>query len=248
MDFKENIKNGVSFTVDTVSEIAAVIAEKNRLRCQLTHLKKLIKTDSATRDQAYVELGRFFYENLREGTSAENEAICAVIDASSERISKASLKYMELLNMQNELKIRSENAEKLKKIIADKAANSAKAAKEKGAELGKKAKDIAAQGVEKAKGFADGIKDKANDTVDDVKEHFDPESNAEVEQIIADEQAKAETAEPETVADDEPATVLADEPAAVEAEPETVSTEEPEKTEEPTAAEPAEESPDSFDF
>ena len=81
MDIKESIMSGVNFTVDTVSEIASVIAEKNRIRSQLNHIKKLIKTDSATRDQAYIELGRFFYENLREGASPENEAICAVIDA-----------------------------------------------------------------------------------------------------------------------------------------------------------------------
>ncbi len=77
MAIMESIKSGVDFTVDTVSELAAVIAEKNRIRSQLNYIKKVIKTDSATRDQAYIELGRFFYENLRENASAENEAICA---------------------------------------------------------------------------------------------------------------------------------------------------------------------------
>ena len=241
MDIKENIKTGVNFTVDTVSELAASIAEKNRIRGQLNHIKKLIKTDSATRDQAFIELGRFFYENLREGASPENEAICAVIDASSERISKASLKYMELLNLQNETKIRSENADKLKKIIAEKASNSAKAAKEKGAELGQKAKDLAAQGVEKAKDLAGGLKNKATDTVDDVVEKFDTEGDAEVEQIIAEEQAKVEDA---AEASPELEEMIAAEQAKLqEAEVSAVS-------EAPAEAPAAtnEESPDSFDF
>lgn len=243
MDIKENIKTGVNFTVDTVTELASAIAEKNRIRTQLNHIKKLIKTDSATRDQAYIELGRFFYENLREGASAENEAICAVIDASSERISKASLKYMELLNLQNETKIRSENAEKLKKIVAEKASESAKAAKEKGAELGQKAKDLAAQGVEKAKDLAGGIKNKATDTVDDVKERFDTEGDAEVEQIIAEEQAKAE-APAEVEASAELEEMIAAEQAKIE---EAQNAEAAAKA--PAApAEVAEESPDSFDF
>ncbi len=238
MDIKESIKSGVNFTVDTVSDLAAIIAEKNRIRGQLNHLKKLIKTDSATRDQAYIELGRFFYENLREGASAENEAICAVIDTSSERISKASLKYMELLNVQNELKVRTENTEKLKKIISEKAATSAKAAKEKGAELGKKAKDIAEKGVEKAKDIAGGIKNKADDTVDEVKERFDSEGNAEVEQIIAEENAKAETVETEEVSS-ELEEMIADEQAKIAQAEEAAVSE--------TVA-PAEESPESFDF
>lgn len=232
MAIKDSIKSGVDFTVDTVSEVAAVIAEKNRIRGQLNHIKKLIKTDSATRDQAYIELGRFFYENLRENASPENEAICAVIDGASDRISKASLKYMELLNLQNETKIRTENTEKIKKIVSEKATVTAKAAKEKGAELGKKAKDIAAQGVEKAKGFADGIMNKANDTVDDVKEHFDPEGNAEVDQIIAEEQAKVETTE----ASSELEEMIAAEQAKID------------ETQAEAPAAPSEESPESFDF
>ena len=235
MAIKESIKSGVDFTVDTVSELASIIAEKNRIRGQLNHIKKLIKTDSATRDQAYIELGRFFYENLRENASSENEAICAVIDAASERISAASLKYMELLNQQNEMKLRTENTEKLKKIVSEKAAGTAKAAKEKGAELSKKAKDLAAQGVEKAKDFADGIKTKADDTVDDITEKFDPEGDAEVEQIIAEEQAKVEA--PVEEATSELEEMIAAEQAKIQ-----------EAQEEAPAAPAAEESPESFDF
>ena len=227
MEIKDSLKSGFTLAADAVSEIATAIAEKNRLRVQLNHIKKLIKADSATRDQAYIELGRFYYEKLREGSSAENEAICAVIDAASERISNASIKYMELLNLQNETKIRSENAEKIKKIVADKAAASAKVAKEKGAELGKKAKeaaattaekakDIAAQGAQKAKEAAVTLKDKADDTVEEVKERFDPARNAELEQLIAEEQAKLQQDTPAAPA--EPAA-----PAANEESPEDFS-------------------------
>lgn len=228
MAMKENIKTGIEFVSDTVQEIAAAIAEKNRLRAQLNHIKGLIKTDSATRDQAYIELGRFFYENLREDAAPENEAICAVIDAASERISSASVKYMELLNLQNETKIRSENAEKLKKAVADKASASAKAAKEKGAEIKDKAMTAAADAVEKAKGVAADLKDKATDTVSGVKERFSPERNAEIEALIAEEQKKMQDVDTidADVADEElEAAAPAEEAPAVN-----------------------EESPDSFDF
>lgn len=212
MDVKDNIKSGLNFIGDTVSEVAASIAEKNRLRTQLNHIKGLIKADTATRDQAYVELGRYFYENLREGASPENEAICAVVDAASERISKASLKYMELLNIQNDTKIRSENAEKLAKIVTEKASASAKVAKEKGAEALDKAKDFAASTAEKAKltaadlsekakTAAADLKDKAADTVEDVKERFDPERNAALDELIAAEQEKLKEAEVSAVSE-----------------------------------------------
>ena len=197
MALTENIKNGLEFVGETITEIASSVAEKNRLRVQLNHIKGLIKSDSATRDQAYIELGRYFYENLREGTSAENEAICAVIDAASDRISKASLKYVELLNIQNDTKIRSENAEKLAKAMADKAAVAAQAAKEKGAEALDKAKATAADFSEKAKATAADIKDKAADTVDTVKDRFNPEKAGEIEDLIAAEQEKLAQAETE---------------------------------------------------
>ncbi|MBK6088897.1 hypothetical protein [Ruminococcus difficilis] len=194
MDIKNNIKCGLEFVSDTVSEIASSVAEKNRLRVQLNHIKGLIKSDSATRDQAYIELGRYFYDNLREGTTAENEAICAVIDAASDRISKASIKYVELLNIQNDTKIRSENAEKLAKAMAEKASVAAQAAKEKGAEAFDKAKATAADLSEKAKATAAEFKDKAADTVDNVRERFNLERNGEVEELIAAEQEKLDEA------------------------------------------------------
>ena len=194
MAFSENIKTGLEFVGETISEIAASVAEKNRLRTQLNHIKGLIKSDTATRDQAFIELGRYFYENMREGTSAENEAICAVIDAASDRISKASLKYVELLNIQNDTKIRSENAEKLAKAMADKAAAAAQNAKDKGTEAFDKAKEKGAEVLDKAKATAYDLKDKAADAAEDIKERFDPDKNAEFEGIIADAKEGAEKA------------------------------------------------------
>ena len=216
MDLSKTIKDGLEFIGETVSEIASSVAEKNRLRVQLNHLKTLIKTDSATRDQAYIELGRYFYENLREGTTPENEAICAVIDAANDRISKASLRYVELLNIQNDTKIRSENAERLAKAVSDKASNAAKVAREKGAEALDKAKEKGAEALdkakekgaealdkakasaadlaEKAKITASDLKDKAADKANGLRDRFDPNRNEDLEDLLAAEQAKVENA------------------------------------------------------
>ena len=220
---KEDIKSGLALVGDVISEVAASVAEKNRLRVQLNHIKGLIKANTATRDQAYVELGRFFYEHMREDASPENEAICAVIDAANQRISSASIKYMELLNLQNETKIGAENTEKLKKMISDAAADAAKAAKEKGTEIASKAREAAKEkGTEfaaKAKEAAESLKDRAAGAVEEVKDRFIPMGEVDI-----DDEAETEAAE-ETV----------DEPAAETAEPEKEEA-------------PAEESPESFDF
>ena len=215
MDIANNIKSGLEFVGETVSEIASSIAEKNRLRVQLNHIKGLIKSDSATRDQAYIELGRYFYENMRDDATAENEAICAVIDAASDRISKASVKYVELLNIQNDTKVRSENAEKLAKVVSEKAVATAKTAKEKSAsaiDMAKgfasntadKAKATAADFGEKAKTTASGLTEKAKtaaadlkEKAEEIKERFDPAANEDLEELIAAEQQKAAEAEQE---------------------------------------------------
>ena len=240
MTISENIKSGISFAADTVSEIASSIAEKNRLRAQLTAIKKVIKNDTATRDQAYIELGRFFYDNLREGASAENEALCAVIDTANDRISKASLKYIEVLNIQNETKIRSENAEKLAKAIAERTKATAQTAKEKGAVLADSAKEFAAEKAAVAKEFAaekaavvmdfakekagvrddyaDIVKENAEAAVEAVEEQAAEESSAEIEELVREEQEKLKAAE------------AAEEKEAVKEAP------------------AAEESPESFDF
>ena len=45
MNFAENIKSGLEFLSETVTEIASSIAEKNRLRVQLSSIKSLINDD-----------------------------------------------------------------------------------------------------------------------------------------------------------------------------------------------------------
>ncbi len=223
MSFTENVKNGLNYTADMIAEFSASIAEKNRLHKQLKSIEKLIKTDTATRDQAYIELGRYFYENLREGASAENEALCVVIDTADERISKASLKYVEVMNLQNSTSIRSENAEKLGKIISEKAKESAKIAKEKGTEFAENAKSFATE-------KAEIIRDKVTDATEDVKERFAGES-ADIEELIRAEQEKMASAQ-ETVE----ATAEAVEEAVTDA------------VEQANEAVKSEESPESFDF
>ncbi len=206
MDLKENIKSGFAVAADTISEIASQIAQKNRLRAQLNRLKQIIKGDSEKRDQAYIELGRYYYENLRENSNDDNKELCELIDKVSDRIGRASVKYLELLNENNNIKIKSENAEKIKAAIAKKAeelSDKAKASskdiaqktKEKASDIAQTAKEKACDVVEKAKFAAEDLKDKAVDTAQQIKGKVSSDSDEEIEKIIEEAADKAENIE-----------------------------------------------------
>lgn len=188
MDIKNNIKSGISMLGDTVSELTSSIVEKNRLRARINRLKQIIKGDSHLRDDAFIALGRYYYDNMRDSANEENEELCKTIDKTTLRIEKASLKCVELLNEQNEIKIKSENAEKIKEILAKKAVDAKDAA-------ANKAKDIKDKAVVKAKETTSDLTQKAKDLASDVKDkaiEFKNKAENKVGDITLDIEEKAD--------------------------------------------------------
>ena len=148
MAFKDSLKTGMDLVGNTINDVATVINEKNKLRAQCVRIKDIIKHDAESRDKAYIELGRYYYQNLRDKEHEQTEKYCQTVDRMNDRIEKASFKYMELQDMQNNLKIQSENAEKLKAAMAAKAQQIKESGIEKTKELNEKAKNYAAQKTE----------------------------------------------------------------------------------------------------
>ena len=145
MAFKDSLKTGMDLVGNTINDVATVINEKNKLRAQCVRIKDIIKHDAESRDRAYIELGRYYYQNLRDKEYEQTEKYCQTVDRMNDRIEKASFKYMELQDMQNNLKIQSENAEKLKAAMTAKAQQIKESGIEKTKELNEKAKNYAAQ-------------------------------------------------------------------------------------------------------
>ena len=229
MDFKDNIINGAKLAADAATDIAQALVEKSRLRANANRIRQVIKADTELKNQAYIELGRYYYENLRDSADEELENLCVVVDKTTARISKASRKYVELLNQSNDTKLKSENTEKIKTIVTDKAEkikgsaedkvadikdfakDTSKKVKDKATDVSDKVKEKTATVGSKVKEKATDIKDKAKDKVDDLKSFIAPEQDLDsiiegddmLEEMIAQQQQIMAEAEDLLPADDE---------------------------------------------
>lgn len=166
----EEMKTGLSLVGNTLNDFAQMVEEKNKIKAQSNRVKQIIKGDCETRDEAYRELGVFFYENLRENMSEENKELCDIIDKMNARIEKASLKFVELESAYNSVEMDKQNSDKLKAFMAEKGNQIKDQAKENAKVYGEKAKDAATDVYEKAKDAAVDVYEKAKDKAVDTYE------------------------------------------------------------------------------
>ncbi len=170
MDIKNEFKSGVKLAADAATDVAQALVEKSRLRAKANRIKQVIKSDTELRNQAYIELGRYFYDNLRNEASEECESLCVVVDKTTARINKAGRKYVELMSNSSEVKFTSENTDKIKKLVSDKADKIKDSTTDKMNEIKEKAKDTSHKAKEKAVDFSEKAKVKAQDISVKAKE------------------------------------------------------------------------------
>lgn len=204
MDIKNDLKNGVKLCADAATDVAQALVEKSRLKAKANRIKQVIKADTELRNQAYIELGRYFYETLREQADTECEALCVVVDKTTARIDKASRRYVELLSNSNDVKLKSENTEKIKKIVTD----TAEDIKDKATDLSGRAKIKAQDLTVKAKETVADLKDRAKDKAQDFKAFIAPDETDEellelVEDYEIDEDFTAPVLEPACAIDED---------------------------------------------
>lgn len=205
MSLYAKIKKTLTDTVDVVVDRTTLQAQKSRLRIVMRNEAKLT-------NDAYIELGKYLYENCRENASDSIEDICRRIDLSKERMKRAQDRYCEVLEEELVSKeiTRSEVKESLHKMkepivskakdTADRVSELKDAAKEKASELKEK---IPAVKVKVGHGI---ITDEAAE-IDEVKE-VSIEIAAENPTDTAadsDEAAEQVVTEPVTIANDEAA-------------------------------------------
>lgn len=256
MDIKNDFKNGVKLCADAATDIAQALVEKSRLKAKANRIKQVIKADTELMNQAYIELGRYFYEHLRDDADKECEALCVVVDKTTARIDKASRRYVEIMSSSNDVKFKSENTEKIKQIVADtaedikdKAKETGKKAKDKATNLGDKAKVKAQDFSAKAKETVADLKDKAKDKAEDFKSFIGPDETDEdiineIEEADIDETVDTEVIETSIPADD-----FDDEMAEVVTAPDEIKTEAPADVKNTvTDTVDDEESPEEFEF
>ena len=120
MAITNDIKSGIKLTADAVTDVTHSVIEKSRLKAKASRIKQVIKSDSQRREQAYMELGKYFYENHRDLVPNKLDETCIVIEKTSFRIDKATKRYFEILAECDNVTLASENTEKIKKIVCDK--------------------------------------------------------------------------------------------------------------------------------
>lgn len=147
MSFYRNIKKALTDTVDAVIDKTATQAQKNRLRLVMRNESEII-------NNAYIELGKYFYNNLRDGASPEQSDLCDKIENARQRMSRAQERYRdvlqeEMINKEISRGEAKENFRNLKEPVVEKAKQTAD-----------KVSEIKDAAVEKASVTASDIKTK----------------------------------------------------------------------------------------
>ncbi len=181
MDIKNEIKNGVKIASDAATDAVQALVEKSRLRANANRIRQVIKSDSELRNQAYIELGRYFYENMRDSMDPSQEELCVIIDKTSKRIEKATNKYIEFVALANDIRLGNENTDRIKKAVSDKLS----AAKEKASIISNtKTTDVSVKDSKK-EAVVD-IEYKAKEDIEDIEVVFQPQED--IEEILYEEE------------------------------------------------------------
>lgn len=175
MAITNDIKTGLKLTADAVTDVTQSVIEKSRLKAKANRIKQVIKSDTQRREQAYMELGKYFYENHKDLIPSELSQDCIIIDKTSFRIDKATTRYFEILAEYDNIKLSSENTDKIKKIVCDKTEEFKKNTGDKINEVGTKTKAKATELSGKTKEKAKDLVEKAKDKIDDFKAYVKPD-------------------------------------------------------------------------
>lgn len=117
------LKKTVSDTFNSIVDANATQAQKNRL-------KVVMRNESRIINEAYIELGKYYYNNLREDSPENLANLCDRVDSARKRLSRAQVRYSEVLReelIQREISLgeAKKNLSDLKEPIADKAKSTA---------------------------------------------------------------------------------------------------------------------------
>jgi len=97
MAFFDKIKTGFKTAGGAMQNAVGVVAEKNRKTALANRLRTVIRCEEKAAERAYLALGRYYYNNLRDAANADTEPYCVDIEAAEKRIENAVAK-LEALN------------------------------------------------------------------------------------------------------------------------------------------------------
>jgi hypothetical protein len=81
---------------DSVTKAVDYIVDRNRKLAMMNRLKVVIKGEKDAQNQAYEQLGRYYYQNLRDPENGDTEPYCQAVDTAGARLRRAYARLDEL--------------------------------------------------------------------------------------------------------------------------------------------------------
>ncbi len=82
---------------DSVTQAVNCVIDKSRRAALISRLKIVIRNEKEKQARAYIKLGKYYYETMRDSENGRTEPVCAAIDDSARRLKKACAKLDELI-------------------------------------------------------------------------------------------------------------------------------------------------------
>lgn len=208
MSIYKDIKKALVSTID-------VLADKTSTQAQKSRLVTVMKNEEKIANQAYIALGKYLYTSMRDGLPEDVEQLCAVIDASKERMTRAQDIYREVIRQEEvnteigrtEMK---ENLRKVKEPIVAGAVNTAAKAsvivKDTAKDTAAKAESLKAAAAVRAEDIRAKMrreKEELEAAAEAAEEKIDTETLETAQDAEEIENAVMENAQPEAVAEPE---------------------------------------------
>lgn len=81
----------------SVSNAFKSVVERNRKAALINRVKIVIKAEEQNAERAYIALGKYYYQNLRDETNGDTELYCELADRANKRLARAGQRLTELL-------------------------------------------------------------------------------------------------------------------------------------------------------
>ncbi|WP_411675760.1 hypothetical protein [Caproicibacter sp.] len=82
---------------DSVTKAVNFVVDKNRRAAIINRLKIVIRNEKEIQARSYIELGKYYYDNMRDSTNERTEPLCVAVDNADRRLKRAFMKLDEMM-------------------------------------------------------------------------------------------------------------------------------------------------------
>lgn len=89
MDFMKDV-------ADSITKAVNYVVDQNRKAAMINRLKIVIRHEKETQARAYIGLGKYYFDHLRDAGNSQTEPFCTAVEKSAGRLKRAYAKLDEL--------------------------------------------------------------------------------------------------------------------------------------------------------